>query len=596
MRKNYSTIKNILPCVRGNVLPTLLTPVFIIFEVLLEVFIPLLMASIVDGGLYGEDNFPLKPLFSDTLIADKQRFILVLGLIMICSALLSLTFGILAGRTAAVASMGFARNLRKSLFYKVQDFSFANTDKYSTPSLVTRLTTDVTNMQNTYHQVIRMLVRSPIMIIFAAIMAISIDVELSLIFILAIPVLAIALFLMVKFGHPRFKKMLKKYDALNASVQENLVAIREVKTYVREDYEKDKFDTAAEDLRSAQRSAEKIFTLSGPVQMLVMWTCTIILLLLGGNKVLSNVGLGAAELISLMTYSTQIVNSLVMVSFMFVSISISRASLVRINEILDEDIDIVGGDNYSLKVTSGDVEFKNVNFSYSSSKENLTLKNINLKIKSGQTVGIVAGTGEGKSTLVQLIPRFYDCLEGEVLVGGRNVKEYSLYELRESVSMVLQKNVLFSGSIIDNLKWGNPNATQEEIENACRLSCAHDFISSFPNGYGTDLGQGGVNVSGGQKQRLCIARALLKKPKILILDDSTSAVDTATDEKIRTALRQFMPGTTKFIIAQRISSVYDCDVIVVMDKGEISAVGTHFELLEKSEIYREVYESQAKES
>ncbi|MBQ9710063.1 MAG: ABC transporter ATP-binding protein, partial [Clostridia bacterium] len=579
MANKRTAFKSVIKNAKGNLVPTFLTPVFIVFEVLLEVFIPLLMATIVDGGLYGEEDFLLRPLFSDNLVADKPRFIITLGLIMICAALLSLTFGILAGRTAAVASMGFARNLRRSLFCKLQDFSFANTDKYSTASLVTRLTTDVTNMQNTYHQVIRLFVRSPVMMVCAAILAFTINAELSVIFVFAIPVLLVALLLMVKVGHPRFKRMLKKYDSLNASVQENVVAVREVKSYVKEEYEKEKFDAAAIDLQNAQRNAEKVFSFSNPVQMLVMWTCTLILLFTGGKQIIFEDKLGAAELISLMTYSTQIVNSLAMVSFMFIAMSLSRASFNRISEVLEEKIDIIGSNDLSVKVLNGEVEFKNVSFSYSRSLDNLTLKNISLKIESGQTVGVVAGTGEGKTSLVQLIPRFYDCLQGEVLVGGRNVKEYSLFELRESVSMVLQKNVLFSGTIEENLRWGNANATQEEIEAACKMSCAHDFIKSFPNGYQTFLGQGGVNVSGGQKQRLCIARALLKKPKILILDDSTSAVDTATDANIRKALREYMPGTTKIIIAQRISSVCDCDKIIVMDKGEVSAVGSHRELL-----------------
>ncbi len=595
-KQQNTSLKHLIPCVKGNVLFSVLSPVFIVLEVLLEVFIPLLMATIVDGGLYGEEEFLLRPLFSTELIANKKKFILVLGLMMICAALLSFTFGTLAARTSAVASMGFGRNLRQKLFYKVQDFSFANTDKYSTPSLVTRLTTDVNNVQNTYQQMLRMFVRAPVMMIFAAIMSLSIDTELSWIFLLAIPLLAVALFLMIKVGHPRFKKMLKMYDGLNASVQENLVAAREVKSYVREDYEKQKFDVSATELKKAQLRAEKVFSLSIPIQLAVMWTCTIILLLLGGRKVIFDGALGAGELTSLMTYSTQIVNSLSMVSFIFVSISLSRASVARINEVLDEEIDVTATEDRTLKVESGDISFNNVSFSYSRSSDNYTLENINLAIKAGETVGIIGGTGDGKSTLVQLIPRFYDATEGEVLIGGRNVKEYSLYQLRESVSMVLQKNVLFSGSIYENLKWGNPDATEEEIVQACKMSCAHDFITSFPNGYETDLGQGGVNVSGGQKQRLCIARALLKKPKILILDDSTSAVDTATDEKIRKALREYIPGTTKLIIAQRISSVWDCDKIVVMDKGGISAVGTHAELIESSEIYREVYDSQSKEA
>ena len=591
MSKN-TTFKNLAPCVKGYIMPSVLTPILIIFEVLLEVFIPLLMAAIVDGGLYGEEDFMLKQFFSAELIANKPRFILTVGMIMVCAALFSLMFGVIAGRTAAIASMGFGSNLRKKLFYKVQDFSFANVDKYSTPSLVTRLTTDVSNVQNTYQMLIRGFVRSPIMMIFAAVMALKINVQLSLIFIFAIPVLGFALFVMISLGRKRFSVMLTKYDKLNASVQEDLVAVREVKTYVREDYEKEKFDAAAEDLKKAQFRAEKVFVWSNPIQLLVMWTCTIILLFMGGNRVIFQENLGTGELVSLLTYSTQIVNSLAMMSFIFAAWSRSRASFGRINEVLCETPDIVGGES-DAKVENGSIEFKNVSFAYRNAER--TLNDINLKINSGETVGIVAGTGEGKSTLVQLIPRFYDCTEGEVLVGGRNVKDYSLYELRESVSMVMQKNVLFSGSIYENLKWGDPDATNEEIERACKLSCAHDFIMSFPKGYDTDLGQGGVNVSGGQKQRLCIARALLKNPKILILDDSTSAVDTATDAKIRKALREYLPGTTKIIISQRISSVYDCDKIVVMDKGEISAVGNHQELMRSSEIYREVCESQAKE-
>ncbi|MCI5838706.1 MAG: ABC transporter ATP-binding protein/permease [Christensenellaceae bacterium] len=590
--KKKSSLTNLKSCVKGNVLPTVLTPVFIIFEVALEVFIPLLMAAIVDGGLKGKTDYPLAGFIPAAVKSEPKTLIITLGVGMIIAALCSLAFGMLASRTAAIASMRFAANLRKKLFLKVTDFSFKNTDKYSTPSLVTRLTTDVTSLQNTYQQLIRMFVRAPAMIIFAAVMAFNINAELSMIFVFAIPVLGAAIFFMIKFGFPRFKVMLKKYDGLNASVQENVIAAREVKSYVREDYEKEKFDKSVEELKQAQLSAEKIFTLSIPVQLAVMYICTIFLLLFGGKTSIFDGGIGEGELVSLLTYSTQIVNSLSMVSFMFVTISLSKASLVRINEVLNEQPDIVGSDSDELKVETGEIEFKNVNFSYSGDVNNLTLQDINLHFLSGETVGIIAGTGDGKSTLVQLIPRFYDATEGEVLVGGRNVKEYSLYELRESVSMVLQKNLLFSGTIEENLRWGNPSATDEEIKRACELACASDFVEAFPNGYETDLGQGGVNVSGGQKQRLCIARALLKKPKILILDDSTSAVDTATDKKIRKALREFMPGTTKVVIAQRIASVMDCDKIVVMDKGRISAVGTHDELMERSEIYREVFNSQ----
>ena len=550
------------------------------------------MAAIVDGGLKGQTDFPLSGFIPAELMADSKRLIITLGAGMICAALCSLFFGMMAGRTAAIASMGFARNLRRKLFLKVTDFSFKNTDKYSTPSLVTRLTTDVTSMQNTYQQIIRLFVRAPVMIIFAAIMAFRINAELSVIFVFAIPILGAAIFFMIKIGHPRFKKMLKMYDGLNASVQENVVAAREVKSYVREDYEKAKFDKSVEELKKAQLSAEKIFTLSIPVQLLVMYSCTGFLLLFGGKTSIFDGGLGEGELVSLLTYSTQIVNSLAMVSFMFVTIAMAKASLGRINEVLNEQPDIVGSSDTSVKVETGEIEFRNVNFSYSGDLNNLTLQNVNLHFLPGETVGVIAGTGEGKSTLVQLIPRFYDATEGEVLVGGRNVKDYSLYELRESVSMVLQKNLLFSGTIEENLRWGNPNATDEQIKEACELAAAKDFVEAFPDGYKTDLGQGGVNVSGGQKQRLCIARALLKKPKILILDDSTSAVDTATDKKIRKALKEFMPGTTKIIIAQRIASIMDCDKIVVMDKGKISAVGTHEELIGNSEIYQDVFYSQ----
>ncbi|MBQ5986319.1 MAG: ABC transporter ATP-binding protein, partial [Clostridia bacterium] len=375
------------------------------------------------------------------------------------------------------------------------------------------------------------------------------------------------------------------------SVQENLIAMRVVKAFVREDHEKKKFHESVEDLKRSQIHAQKLFTFSGPIQLIIMWTCTIVLLALGGMRIIRFKAFGPGELTSLMTYTTQIISSLAMVSFIVISFAMAKASVTRIDEVLDEEIDIVGTDS-DLKVENGDIEFRNVDFSYVNDPNNLTLSNINFKIRSGETIGIVGGTGEGKSTLVQLIPRFYDVLSGEVLISGHNVKDYSLYELREGVSMVLQKNMLFSGSIKDNLRWGDPNATDEEIETACRMACAHDFIMRMENGYDSDLGQGGCNVSGGQKQRLCIARALLKKPKILILDDSTSAVDTATDEKIREAFRSYIPGTTKLIIAQRIASIMNCDRIIVMDEGKVIDIGTHEELMQNSEIYREVYESQ----
>ena len=586
--------KRILPCAKGYLIPTFLTPLFIVFEVLLEVLIPMLMAAIVDGGLYRADDFLLKEFFSPELIADQKRFVIVVGGIMIVAALCSLAFGMLAARTAAVAGMGFAKNLRKLIFEKIQSFSFRNTDRFSTPSLVMRSTADVNNLQNLYQTAIRMFVRSPVMMILAAVMALRINAQLSVIFIVAVPILLAILIVIGKIGRPRFTAALKKYDELNASVQENLTGVRVVKAFVRADYEKKKFAAAANAVEKAQVFASRLFTLIGPIQMGIMWTCAIILLLLGGKQVIYG-SLQKGELVSLLSYTNQVVSSLGMIGMVFTMLTMTRASVGRINEVLDEEIDIIGPEN-DLKVENGDIEFRNVDFSYTNSEDNLNLHDISLHIRSGETIGIVGGTGEGKSSFVQLIPRFYDVLHGEVLLAGRNVKDYSLYELRESVSMVLQKNMLFSGTIRDNLRWGDPNASDAEIEEACRLACAHDFIMSFPKGYDTDLGQGGVNVSGGQKQRLCIARALLKKPKVLILDDSTSAVDSKTDESIRRAFRESLKGTTKLIIAQRISSIQDADRIIVLDKGTVSDIGTHEELMKRSEIYQEVYRSQNKSS
>lgn len=589
-----SGLKYLLPCLKGYWLPTILTPIFIILEVLLEVFIPLLMAVIVDGGLYRQEDFMLKEFFSEELIANQTKFVITVGLIMVVAALCSLTFGILAARTAAIAGMGFAKNIRKGLFGKIQSFSFANTDKFSTGSLVMRMTSDVNNLQNTFQQMIRGLVRSPIMMIMASVMAISINAKLAVIFIAAIPVLALVLFLCIKTGHPRFEKMLKKYDEMNRAVQENLVAIRVVKSFVREEKEKEKFDASAKDLCKAQIYAQKIFSISTPTQLFVMWTCTILVLAFGGKEVLFGTqGLHAGELVSLVSYTTQVITALGMVSFMMVSISMTRASLRRMNEVFEEEIDIVGADT-EYTVENGSIDFENVCFSYTDDEKNLALENIDLHIKSGETIGIIGGTGEGKSTLVQLIPRFYDCLSGKIRIGGREIKEYSLEHLREGVSMVLQNNILFSGTILENLKWGNPRATMEQVEEACKAACAHEFIMSFEKGYDTVLEQGGVNLSGGQKQRIRIARALLKNPKILIFDDSTSAVDTATDEHIRKALAKTAPGTTKLIISQRITSIANADRIVVMHEGTISDVGTHEELLERSEIYQDVYEAQMK--
>lgn len=585
--------RRILPCAKGYLLPTFLTPILIVFEVPLEVFIPMLMAALVDGGLYRADDFLLKQYFPADLVANQKEFVLVVGCIMILAALLSLTFGMLAARTAAVAGMGFAKNLRKGIFEKIQGFSFKNTDKFSTPSLVMRATTDVNNLQNLYQQAIRTFVRAPVMMVLAAVMAMRINVSLSMIFVVAVPLLLAVLIVLGKICRPRFALMLKKYDKMNASVQENLTAVRVVKAFVREDYEKKKFASSADELQKTQVYAQKLFTLIGPIQMFIMWTCAIILLILGGREVIFMGTLQKGELVSLLTYTNQVVSSLAMVGMIFMMLTMTRESIARINEVLDEEIDI-SDPHTDLKVENGDIEFRNVDFSYTGNEANLTLHNINLHLRAGETIGIIGGTGEGKSTFVQLIPRFYDVLHGEVLLSGHNVKDYSLYELRESVSMVLQKSMLFSGTIRENLRWGNPTATDAQMEEACKLACAHDFITKFPDGYDTDLGQGGVNVSGGQKQRLCIARALLKNPKVLILDDSTSAVDSSTDESIRRAFRENLKGTTKLIIAQRISSIQDSDRIIVLDKGTVSDIGTHDELMQRSEIYQEVYRSQNK--
>ena len=588
-----SGFRSLLPCAKGYRLPSFLTPIFIVLEVTMEVFIPLLMAAIVDGGLYGSPDFTLRKYFSAELIADRTRFVIILGGIMVLAAMLSLAFGMLAARTAAVASMGFAKNLRRKVFEKILSFSFKNTDRFSTPSLVMRTTADINNVQNLYQQMIRIFVRAPVMMVLAAVMALRVNAELSVIFLVALPIMFCTLISMGMIGKPRFRIMLKKYDKMNASVQENLVAARVVKSFAREDYEKKKFAASADDLKKAQIYAQKLFSLLPAIQMGIMWTCAVILMLMGGNHVFAGT-LTKGELVSMLTYTNQVVGSVSMVAMIIMMLTMTRESVTRINEVLDEVPDIT--DNGStFKVENGEIEFRHVNFSYSGKNDNLTLSDINLHIRAGETIGVVGGTGDGKSTLMQLIPRFYDALSGEVLVGGRNVKDYSLYELRESVSMVLQKNMLFSGTIRDNLRWGNKDATDEQIEHACRLACAHDFVMSFPDGYDTDLGQGGVNVSGGQKQRLCIARALLKNPKILILDDSTSAVDSRTDESIRAAFRESLPGTTKLIIAQRIASIMYSDRIIVMDKGRISDVGTHDELMQRSEIYREVYLSQNKE-
>lgn len=516
---------------------------------------------------------------------------------MVAMALISLFFGTMSGKLAATASTGFAKNLRRKLFYKIENFSFANLDKFNTASLVTRLTTDVNNIQMAFQIIIRMLVRSPIMLVLAMCMSISISPDLSLIFVVALPVLIVGLVVGVKVVFPRFEKMLHKYDDMNESTQENLIGIRAVKAFVREDNEIDKFKKVSSTVQKLQFSAEKIIVVAFPFMQIIVYACILCVAWFGGNDIIvGRMKLG--DFSAFLSYIMQILMSLMMVAMGFMNIVLSRASLDRIVEVLDEKIDIEDGENASdeLKVKDGSIDFDNVDFSYSKSHDVLNLENIDLHIKSGETIGIIGGTGSAKTTLVQLIPRLYDVLDGEVKVGGVNVKDYKLSELRDSVAMVLQKNVLFSGTIKQNLMWGNKDATQEEIEHAAKAAQAHDFITSFPDGYETVLGQGGVNVSGGQKQRLCIARALLKKPKIMIMDDSTSAVDTATDAAIRKGLKKEFGDTTVLIIAQRISSVEDADRIIVMNDGKIDAIGTHAELIETNAIYREVYNSQKKGS
>lgn len=572
-------IKKLAPCVGEYKKYAILTPIVMIGEVVMEVLIPFVMAKIIDVGIRGTGGID---------------YTVKMGLLMVLMAMISLGFGAIGGRLAAIAAMGFAKNVRKSLFDKVQDFSFANVDRFSTASLVTRLTTDVTNTQNAFMMLIRMAARAPIMLIGATIMAISINSKLAIIFLIAIPVLGFSLFFIIKNAHPRFGKMLKKYDEMNSKVQENLVGIRVVKAFVREKQENEKFDAGADAVRKAQVFAEKLVICNMPIMQICMYGCIVAVLWFGGNMVIDG-SFDIGELSSFISYVTQILMSLMMLSMIFIMVIISRASVTRIVEVLDEEIDIKDNEKaLDLKVKDGSIEFKNVSFSYSNDKEKLALENINLSIQSGETIGIIGGTGSGKTSLVQLIPRLYDVMEGELCVGGENVKDYSLVELRNSVAMVLQKNVLFSGTIKENLMWGDEHATQEEIEEACKSACAHDFVMSFPDGYETDLGQGGVNVSGGQKQRLTIARALLKKPKIVILDDSTSAVDTATDAKIRKAFREKLKGTTTIIIAQRIASVCDADRIIVMEDGKIDDFGTHDELMKNNKIYQEVYESQQK--
>jgi len=587
--KKKSNLSYITPCLKGYMRPTILTPIFIIIEVLTEVIIPLFMAAIIDV-LDNNYNFKISFLFSEELMGNKIEFIIVAGSIMVALSVISLVFGMLEGRTSAVSGMGFAKNLRKKLFYKIQELSISDADKYGTASLVTRATTDVNAVQSAFQTVNRVMVRAPIMMILAIILSFTVQKELAMIFVFAAPFIAAGLYFMLTTVQKRIMLMLKKFDEMNAAVQENLIAVRVVKSYVREDYEKEKFDKAARDVRDTQIFAERVFSWSNPIQLGIMYLCTVILLLIGGKMVI-NGKFYSGELISLLTYMNQIVSSLSIISFTLVSLARSKASLDRILEVLDDTSGIING-NRRAKPENGGVEFKNVNFAFNGKIDNPILKDVNFKIESGETVGIIGGTGEGKSSLVQLIPRFYDVSSGNIYIGGVDIKDYDVKALREGISMVLQNNTLFSGTIKENIKWGNENASDEEIAAAAEKAQADGFINNFPDGYNTVLGQGGVNVSGGQKQRICIARAILKKPQILILDDSTSAVDTATDEKIRESLKE-LENVTIIIIAQRISSVMGSDKIIVLDNGKISDIGNHSELIKRNKIYSEVYYSQA---
>ena len=578
-------IKTLLKSVREYKLPSILASVFVIVEVVLEVLVPFIMAKLIDQGID----------------AGSMGAIWKFGIILIICAMGALIFGALSGRQGAIASCGVAKNLRKDMYYRVQNYSFSNIDKFSTASIVTRLTTDVTNVQNAYQMVIRIAVRCPIMLIFALIVAFSINVKLSMVFVIILPILAVVLFLLITHVHPIFIRIFKTYDKLNGVVQENLHGIRVVKSYIREKFEIKKFGEISNAIYNDFMKAEKMIILNMPAMMLAIYACILLIAWLGAKAIVlsGNVagvpgGLTTGELMSMFTYAMQILMSLMMISMILVMLVMARSSANRIAEILNEESDIQNGPNPVMEVKDGSIRFEQVQFSYHKEADKNVLSDIELEIKSGETVGIIGGTGSSKSSLVQLIPRLYDASEGSVKVGGVDVRDYDLETLRNEVAMVLQKNVLFSGSIKENLRWGNEHATDEELIHACQLAQADGFIQDFPEKYDTYIEQGGSNVSGGQRQRLCIARALLKKPKILILDDSTSAVDTKTDALIRKAFLEEIPDTTKIIIAQRVSSVQDADKIIVLDDGKISAIGNHEELLESNHIYREVYESQVR--
>ena len=575
-------IKRLMKSIREYKTPSLLAPFFVALEVVLEVIIPLLMANLIDDGIY----------------QGEMRLVYKIGVELIICTILSLIFGMLSGMFAAKASSGFAKNLRQDLYYKVQTFSFTNIDKFSTSSLVTRLTTDITNVQMAYQMIIRIAVRAPLMLIISLCFALSINKSLSLIFLIVIPILGFGLFYISKKVHPIMERVFKRYDALNNVVEENVGAIRVVKSFVLEKEEIKKFKHVSNEIYQGFSKAEKILAFNGPLMQFAIYACILLISWFGAKIIVTTnmTDLTTGELMTMFTYSIQILSSLMMLSMIFVMITISRASIERIVEVLEEEPSIKDKKDPIYEVKDGSIDFDKVSFSYVGKKEKECLKNINLHIKPGETIGIIGGTGSGKSSLVNLIPRLYDVTEGSLKVGGVNVKDYDLEALRKEVACVLQKNVLFSGTITENIRWGDEKASKEEVERVCKLAQADEFIQKFPKKYDTYIEEGGTNVSGGQKQRLCIARALLRKPKILILDDSTSAVDTKTDNLIQTAFKEEIPDTTKIIIAQRISSVENCDRIIVIYHGEINGIGTHEELLKSNKIYKEIYNSQTKGS
>ena len=580
-------IKKLAARVRQYKKQAIATPLFMVGEVAMEALIPMIMAMLIDRGI-GTDDRP-----------GSMEQVFLYGGILLAAAMVSLFSGVMSGRMAAVSSAGFARNLRHDMYYRIQDYSFSNIDKFSTSSIITRLTTDVTNVQNSFQMILRMAVRAPLTLLFSMIMALTINARISMVFLFTLPILGFGIYMIMSRTHPIFRRVFKTYDKLNNVVQENLRGIRVVKSFVREDYETEKFTGISGTIYSDFVKAERNLAFMSPLMMTCIYACTLVISWLGARAIIASgndpaAGLTTGQLMSLIAYVIQILSSLMMVSFTFLMITMSRASAQRIVEVLDEEPDIVTPADAVTEVKDGSIDFDHVSFSYAKDSERKTLEDIDLHIPSGAVVGILGGTGSGKSSLVQLIPRLYDATEGTVRIGGVDAKKYDLTALREEVAMVLQKNELFSGTIKDNLRWGNENATDEEMEEACRLAQADPFIQDFPDKYETKIEQGGTNVSGGQKQRLCIARALLKKPKILILDDSTSAVDTRTDALIRAGFRSYIPETTKLIIAQRVSSVQDADLIVVLDNGRIADTGKHEELLERCPIYREVYESQTK--